>query len=331
MEYERQSVVLRSAGGRKVDLGVVPTGVGPSPLFSEGVASSAEEPWALHFRLSAQEYRNLKEIHSYTQNGQNRTGTRRAPRWRRDSWVAWPPEEGSERYLDFRLQESIERVRVGFAAPLNSKAYQRRFVSGELAPRCLVYIAGCGRSGTTLLQRLMRCFASTFVAQGERPFTAFLDLSKREESALVVKRDATAWQSLPWIPSGIKVIYCVRHPYDVLTSYHPGARKNGFYIKPSRWRAEYLALKGLLSNPLVETLIVRYEDLVGEPDRTQQLIEEFARLDINQRFSNVGEPLSNRSIRKWVGNQAFSDHLSRVVERHGPLLDEFMADFHYEP
>lgn len=58
--------------------------------------------------------------------------------------------------------------------------------------RRLVFIAGCARSGTSLLKQLMACFADTAVCPRERPLWQFLEMADRPETTLVVKRTAAA-------------------------------------------------------------------------------------------------------------------------------------------
>jgi len=330
MKYQRQGVTLLPTGVGRADLKLLGPSEARSPLFAVDATSADGEPWALHFRLGSREFQYLKEIHTYTETEGGHKGSRRAPRWKRDSILVWPPSGGEQRYLELGMVEVSARERIGHAFSVALPAYQRKYESDELDPKTPVYIAGCGRSGTTLLQRLMRCYDSTHVAQGERPFTAFLDLTHRQEQALVVKRDANAWQFLPWLPPAVKVLYCVRHPFDVLTSFHPGARRKGYYIKLSRWRSEFLALKHLLTHRPEQVQIVRYEDLILAADEQQEQLSAFTGLRPTQRFSAVGESLTARSIRKWTKNEQFAEYLSKIKKREQTLLNEFLERFDYE-
>lgn len=330
MDYQRQSVQVSEVEPGSAELLLSSPGSEPSQLFGVDWSGSRDEPWALHFRLTATEFGNLGEIYTYTKNVKGRSGTRRRPRWKGDSIVVWPPRRDEQRYVEFGMKQATERQRVGHAFSIASARYQEMFQADRLATKTLVYVAGCGRSGTTLLQRLMRFFDDIHVAKGERPFTAFIDLVECPERSLVVKRDANAWQSLAWIPPRVKVLYCVRHPFDVLTSFHPGAKQRGFYISLARWRAEYLALKRLMADHPDQLLLIRYEDLVMGADDIQDRIMAFVGLAASQRFSSVREPLSTESVRKWMNNPEFRRYLDTVHRREQRLLEEFMGTFGYE-
>lgn len=330
MEYQRQSVRMSEVAAGRAELLLAKPGSEPCPLFGADWPGSRNEPWAFHFRIGTTQFKNLEEIHTYTKYASGRNGTRRRPRWKRDSIVVWPPGRSELRYLEFDLKVPADGERVGQAYSISSTRYQLKFQSGRLAAKSLVFIAGCGRSGTTLLQRLMRSFDDTHVARGERPFTAFIDLAERPEKNFVVKRDANTWQVLPWLPPGVKVLYCVRHPFDVLTSIHPGSKRKGFYISLGRWRSEYMALKQLMEDHSKQLLVIRYEDLVMAADEMQGRIEAFAGLDSYRRFSDAREALSVRSVRKWTGNAAFGEYLEDIRRKERGLIDEFLDAFGYD-
>lgn len=330
MQFERQSVRLVQTKRGVADLVLLSPSEHLVPLFSGEVDVIGSEPWALHFRLELDKYRQLREICSYTTNRKSRKGSRRAPRWRKDSILVWPPSSDEEQHLELDVAGPLEPGIIGRAFSIASARYQRKFSAGNLATKGLVYIAGCGRSGTTLLQRLMRCFSETHVARGERPFTTFFDLAKRPENHLVAKRDAVAWEYLRWIPSSVRLVYCVRHPYDVLTSFHPGAsRRTDFYITPERWLNEYRAIQAYCESAQNAPLFVKYEDLIERPDVIQNVLAERLCMPVQMRFSDRNEELSNRSIRKWAKNPEFSRRIEELSERYGVVLQQFCHEFGY--
>jgi hypothetical protein len=331
MSQQSVEQYVRLDGSRRNGARVVALGAGApgSALFSGVEGCLVEEPWALHLSFSDEQRKNLLEMSTYTRGRKKAAGRRRALRGRKDSLLVWTPDEGRERYLKLSGRIPITCEAIGDAFPVRLRDYQARYQPGESGHSLFVYVAGCGRSGTTLLQRLMRSFEDAYVAPGERPFTSFLDLADRPERSLIVKRDALAWETLDAIPSGIKVIYCVRHPFDVLTSFHPGAKHDNFYIKPNRWRAEYLALKR--TSECRQMLIVRYEDLIVDPDGTQSRISAFTGLMPGKRFSATKEKLSTESMGKWRDKPLFVEHLEKVARSEGSVLEEFMDRFGYAP
>lgn len=328
----RQAVALNPLGQGRAEL--IPCPVEGNPdnhLFSRFESLKENRPWALHLSLNDDEYRGLKEYHTWqTDNGKSGS-SRRKPRWRRDSLVVWSPSAEGRQHVHMMTNAPSERARIGHAYRIDSKRYKERFESGEAENKRLIYIAGCGRSGTTLLQRLMRCFEDSFVAGGERPFTALLDLVNRDERNLVVKRDAGAWMLLKDMPPAVHLVYCVRHPYDVLTSFHPGSRRSDrYYIKPSRWKQEFSAYRKYCRLMETRPVVVRYEDLISDPDSVQESLAEGLGLEARMAFTDRNEPLSGRSIRKWEGNEQFSEYLGRVRRAHGKTLDAFMEEFGYD-
>lgn len=330
--HSRQGVVLDPINSGRADI-LLQEGDGALlPLFSKLQPSERPDPWALHFNFTKEEFLSVRELSAYKYSSAGRVGTRRRPRWRRDSILLWRSTGQEERYLELIGSGSIGRERLGGAFRVRGKRYQNAFGRGNLEHKNLLYIAGCGRSGTTLLQRMMRCFKDSHVARGERPFTAFVDISNSAERNLIVKRDATAWEVLEWLPANIRLIYCVRHPYDVLTSFHPGSKKNqGFYIQAERWLNEYLAYKRYCAGrPGEGPIVVRYEDLVDDPDGVQRILAIDLKLEMEKRFSQRKEELSARSIGKWKNNEKFTAHIRELVEVHGDIIKSFCQEFSYD-
>lgn len=200
-----------------------------------------------------------------------------------------------------------------------------------------IFIAGCGRSGTTLTRDLFNCFEDTFVLveglYGEAPVSRFASLT-RPESHLVIKRTGECWQTLAALPDDVELLYCVRHPFDTLTSTHPLSKHlRRFHIDADRWKSEYLALRALrTSQPQRRIFILQYEDLVQNPDASQEQIAAHFGLIPTHRFSaNVlGIQISTDSIEKWTRNREFAVYLETIPFPYRRLMWEFCDEFGYE-
>jgi hypothetical protein len=164
----------------------------------------------------------------------------------------------------------------------------------------MLFIAGCARSGTTLLRSLAPCFQGGVVSPVERGLEAFLELAEEgphasESSAtgrpvLVVKRTHRFYRELHRLPACVDLLYCVRDPADCLTSRHDqSAAERPFHVTLDRWSAEY---EGLLRierlQPGRRIAFVRYEDLVTAPDRIQADLADRLGLVIGRPFSANG-------------------------------------------
>jgi len=80
----------------------------------------------------------------------------------------------------------------------------------------------------------------------------------------------------------------VRHPADTCTSRMPG--REGYYVSPERWLAEHEAAKRLMANHPAERLIVmRYEDLLADPDAVQAKIAATWQVAFDLPFSRYHE------------------------------------------
>jgi hypothetical protein len=145
-----------------------------------------------------------------------------------------------------------------------------------------IYVMGCGRSGTWLLTGIMATFKDASVLYKEIPVEYFGLLSS-DHSAVVLKRTAKAYETIEAIPPQIIILFIVRHPFDVLTSHHAifsliSGRQ--YHVTPGRWLGETLALRWLIDSQRPCTKIVRYEDLVTDPNRIQAEIGSFLEMEI---------------------------------------------------
>ena len=204
------------------------------------------------------------------------------------------------------------------------------------AARERVYIAGCARSGTTMLQCMMLCFDEAWVEPGEWPVARFLEL-ERPERLQVVKRDVYAWRVLPQLPAEISVVYLVRHPFDVLTSRHP-RKAEGFWVNLARWQREFEAFRRLEAERAEQggLVVLRYEDLVEESDPIQARLAARWGLTGRLPFSRFPEALADLDLPedshlfKLLGGLRPPDpqrlYRWRQDERHHPTLRRLAAE-----
>jgi hypothetical protein len=157
-------------------------------------------------------------------------------------------------------------------------------IDGE-KPRSRIYIMGCGRSGTYLLTGLMECFRDIYVLPDEVPAGRFARVRAPEQTH-VLKRDAVAPLMIEFLPPSIHVLFIVRFPLDVLVSSYGDTQ----YYMPTRvWSRHTVALRRLLTVGRPNLKVVRYEDLVREPDQAQARIAQHYRLQPLRPFSEFDQ------------------------------------------
>ncbi len=165
-------------------------------------------------------------------------------------------------------------------------------VLGESSKRRIL-IAGCGRSGTTLLLKLMKAFRNIYPVGTEAPLNAFSEFDHVPQRSIAVKRKDIMRFELHLVPDSVYLIYCVRHPFPVLTSKLPAKKekdrlKRPYYVSVRRWVSEYNSYNLLRRlQPDRRVLVVRYEDIIGQPDEVQKGIADFAELRIRIPFSEM--------------------------------------------
>lgn len=155
-----------------------------------------------------------------------------------------------------------------------------------------IHIIGCSRSGTTMLHLAMGCFANVMLSEEEtNPHYPFI--GERARIALrvgwrpgrkfyITKRDSGWYKpkhrdaliALTRLEN-IGLIYMIRDPRDVMLSRHAGSKRGSpeeAYVTPQHWyesvtAGEYI-FQALSSYP--RKLLLRYEDLVTEPEKAEQ-------------------------------------------------------------
>jgi hypothetical protein len=207
-----------------------------------------------------------------------------------------------------------------------------------------VFVMGCGRSGTWLLLSLMFTFEDTAVLPREVPVQTF-GLVSTSAANLVLKREWKSYYSADSISENIWLLYIVRHPYDVLTSFNPvtGLR---FHISPARWLVEMSALRALLERRRKSLIVVRYEDLVSDPKKMQDYLASALgmtiKTDPENVISNCDLPqeavdamhglrkIDNRAVGRYRNNEEHVRYLKSIQPRISEALDWTSENFRYD-
>lgn len=173
---------------------------------------------------------------------------------------------------------------------LQSMAYQLlEIVSLKQSPIRRVYIRGCPRSGNTLM--LLLCGAgfknSHILTAQDIPIPSKSNPNKITFGTFPSPegfsyKQVQADHFLDFEDAAI--IFMIRDPRDVLVSEH-GAKPGEPWIKdPKRWIDNALILKKIKEHERV--LLIKYEDLVTEPDAIQEKIAVQFGFEINRPFSD---------------------------------------------
>jgi hypothetical protein len=131
----------------------------------------------------------------------------------------------------------------------------------------------------------------------------------------------------------VGLIYCVRHPFDVLTSTHPLTKHlRRFHITLMRWNSEYRALNALkVAQPERNIFTLKYEDLAYNPNTIQEKIAEHFGLNRNYRFTEnpAGINIFTDSIKKWQSDSDLYTYLQTIPHRYRLLIHDFCEEFKY--
>ena len=235
---------------------------------------------------------------------------------------------------------------VGHYALLRQEQVQR-FLRELAATRNIVFVTGCARSGTTLLQRCLATLHDPIYYWSENSLTAIFKSRRIDGANIVLKRTAACHSHFDAIPTGIKIVHIVRHPAHVFTSRH--AKREGFYVTPQRWQAEYAAFTALRErHPHDRLTVVRYEDLLAEPDAVQDHIGRALDVSFDLPFSRYTERdyLDEKIVphtglkRTWVPidpgrpqqNRTGTEHITHwaaIRTKLAPELARFCEEFGY--
>lgn len=240
------------------------------------------------------------------------------------------------------LTDDIKNVlfKASFA-PLLRKINSSRYLnkSGVLPKR--IIICGSPRSGTTLMNELMRCFCDTFVMDREEFALRFpyLPVGKK----YIVTKHPLDFMSFKEFIDTFKdpfILFLLRDPRDVIVSRH--------YTNKERYLANFLLWKKAIhayENFNYENkMLVRYEKLIEDPQKVQLDIADRLQITIDKGFSDFHEGVNQKhkdikalgGIRPIdpgnLGKHRQDQHRERIkgqLERF-PEISEYLIKYRYE-
>ncbi len=190
-----------------------------------------------------------------------------------------------------------------------------------------ILIGGCGRSGTTLLLSILGSHPKIHAINREAGLFAHPKLNRRSNfitrlnisAELFKDRKKTAIRyvektpkninnlsrSFKFFNSKLKFIHIVRDGREVITSRHPSA-KDKYWVSFERWVNDVSNGLEYSNNPNV--LLVKYEDLVSEFDKTIVLIFDFLDLEL---ANEVYDYTKHTSVQK---NNAWDDVIKNLYK-----------------
>ena len=207
-------------------------------------------------------------------------------------------------------------------------------------PRRHIHIVGCSpRSGTTLLHQMMiSCFVVDESSAHEE--SAFKVFSEADLYCSKNPNEVSAVSYLLKVNPDFFCIYLLRDPRDVIVSEH--SKSKGAYFSNLRiWKEYSLRAMRMVDQP--RFLVVKYEDMVRDPDFVQrQIIRNFGFLEMKKPFSDfhTDGKVSKESEAAMGGLRAvkpssvgrWRDHAQRIADQlslHGNI-DEELAFWGYE-
>lgn len=204
-----------------------------------------------------------------------------------------------------------------------------------------VHVIGCYRSGTTLMMELL-WYAYDFSGRCEHEASLFRAIPDGERLYLSKKPpDTIRIRQAFLVDEKLSVIAMVRDPRAMATSRHeklPDVYFSGF----GRWLEYQEAIESLVDHP--RWMIVRYEDLLKNPQSVQAAIEaRFPLLERKRDFDQYPEDaevpekaaISLGGVRKIDPSRVskWPEHLPRIkdqLKKHPAVADK-LVELGYEP
>ncbi len=196
-----------------------------------------------------------------------------------------------------------------------------------------IHVVGFKRGGTTLMQQLFRCFKDTWVYDSGGIHIWDVSIPDNVTASTVVSKfskDAYFVDQCLETP-GAQIVYMIRDPRDTLTSQF---KNSGVVaVNPAKLAHRIKELPKIQG----DFLLVKYEDLVSDADRTQAVIADRFSLEIDipftegyTRFSDDAPDQTLNGIRppdtQGIGRWQLPEHREHVLQivSEFPEMQEFI-------
>ncbi|MFK7819064.1 MAG: sulfotransferase [Planctomycetaceae bacterium] len=236
-----------------------------------------------------------------------------------------------------------------------TKPFRQKFVAmadrgwfGDSPLQTHLVMCGFPRSGSTLLQLMIEaCVADVRTYGRERRGMEAAKCYRRTHPIMMTKRPSDIF-TLHDLRSfyenhqaNVKFVLQVRDPRAILTSFHH-AKPDEYYVPADRWAGIYSYWKWAIQAD--DVTVVRYEDLVANPERIQQQLSEFLGWNVVHPFAdfhsvvpagfdtralNGVRKLDPANINRWQ-EPKYREKLVRLLDSELPDLPEYLVELGYE-
>ena len=221
--------------------------------------------------------------------------------------------------------------RINLARSLNERG---------ILPRRII-ICGSPRSGTTLMNELMKCYDAVYVMNREESALRFPYMVTGKK--FVVTKHPLDFRRLDKIIAVFDepfILFMLRDPRDVVVSRHY-KQNNNYLVNFRVWLEAIQAYESLTYD---KKILIRYEDLTNAPGTIQREIAERIGLSVNMNFKDFYKNVdathqdikSLGSIRpidpKNSGKYLKREHANRIIEQlqKYPEFSECVIRYGYE-
>ena len=216
-----------------------------------------------------------------------------------------------------------------------------------------VHITGFARAGTTLLKNLFVCFKNTYITAGEVSRIGF-SYPRAAHGRVVVTKHPNDIERPELLMAQLDThhIFLIRDPRDRACSSTGDVRgdqgRSLSVIRKANESDYYRIRMEFLEKFRDQVLIVKYEDVIQQPDETQQRLADYCSLEIDipfaegwsrfsenenenhlQKVMNGLRPLDARTIGRWQTGE-FQGAIQEYLRKH-PQVRSFIKEFYPEP